>query len=96
MVDGVVAPGFESVREAFERCFDELGETGAGHPARPQTRRVADLWDGDGFERDSLVHVFSVTKPMAAFCVVVLVDRGAIVLDEAMAGWIGRSRRVPG
>src|SRR6516164_10377517 len=85
MVHGVVAPGFESVREAFERCFDELGETGAGFVAWQGGRRVADLWDGDGFERDSLVHVFSVTKPMAAFCVLVLVDRGALALDDPVA-----------
>jgi hypothetical protein len=33
MVVRVVAPGFELVREAFERCFAELGETGAGFVA---------------------------------------------------------------
>lgn len=43
---------------------------------------MADLWDGDGFERDSLVHVYSVTKPMAAFCVLVLIERGVVGLDE--------------
>jgi CubicO group peptidase (beta-lactamase class C family) len=39
----------------------------------------------NGFERDSLVHVCSVTKPMAGFCVLVLVDRGVIELDDAIA-----------
>jgi CubicO group peptidase (beta-lactamase class C family) len=46
---------------------------------------VVDLWGGEHFERDSLVHVYSVTKPMAAFCVLVLVDRGAIGLDHTVA-----------
>ena len=46
---------------------------------------VADLWGGEGFERESLVHVYSVTKPMAAFCVLVLVDRGVLALDESVA-----------
>src|SRR3954470_23752094 len=85
MVNGVVAPGFEPVRSEFERCFAELGETGASFTAIADGRVVADLWGGDGFGRDSLVNVYSVTKPMAAFCVMVLVDRGLIGLDDRVA-----------
>lgn len=85
MIRGQVAPGFEGVREAFERCFTELGETGAAFTALEAGRQIADLWGGDGFERDSLTHVYSVTKPMAAFCVLVLVDRGLIGLDDTVA-----------
>src|SRR5262249_27757828 len=33
------------------------------------------------------VHVYSVTKPMAAFCVLVLVDRGALALGDPVARW---------
>ena len=33
MIAGDVAPGFEAVRDAFDRCFDELGETGAAFAA---------------------------------------------------------------
>jgi CubicO group peptidase (beta-lactamase class C family) len=93
MVDGMVAPGFGSVRDAFERCFAELGETGAAFVAWVDERQVVDLWGGDGFARDSLVHVYSVTKPMAAFCVLVLSDRGVIRLDEAMARYWPESAR---
>ena len=85
MIAGDVAPGFDAVRDAFERCFDELGETGAAFSARVRGRPVADLWGGEGFRRDSLVHVYSVTKPMAAFCVLVLFDRGLVGLDDAVA-----------
>jgi CubicO group peptidase (beta-lactamase class C family) len=84
MVQGVVAAGFESVRGAFERCFVELGETGASFVALVDGRPVADLWGGEGFERGSLVHVYSVTKPMAAFCALVLVNRGIVELDEKL------------
>jgi CubicO group peptidase (beta-lactamase class C family) len=87
MVDGVVAPGFEPVRAAFERCFAQLGETGAAFVALVDGRPVADLWGADGVGRDSLVHVYSVTKPMAAFCSLVLVDRGVIELDATMASY---------
>src|SRR3954467_12083024 len=85
MIAGNVAPGFDAVRDAFERCFDELGETGAAFSARVRGRPVADLRGGEGFQRDSLVHVYSVTKPMAAFCVLVLFDRGLVGLDDAVA-----------
>jgi CubicO group peptidase (beta-lactamase class C family) len=82
VVHGEVEPGFEAVRETFERCFAELGETGAGFTALVDGRVVADLWGGEGFARDSLANVYSVTKPMAAFCVVVLADRGTLGLDD--------------
>ncbi len=87
MIHGVVAGGFEGVGEAFERCFGELGETGARYVAIRDGRAVADLWGGEGLDCDSLVHVYSVTKPMAAFCVLVLVDRGVLALDEPVARW---------
>jgi hypothetical protein len=57
MVNGTIDTGFEPVRDEFERCFAELGETGASFAAIAGGRVVADLWGGDGFEHDSLVHV---------------------------------------
>jgi CubicO group peptidase (beta-lactamase class C family) len=85
LIHGEVAPGFEGVREAFERNFSELGESGGAFTALVGGRVVIDLWGGDGFGPDSLVNVYSVTKPMAAFCVLVLVERGALRLDEPVA-----------
>jgi CubicO group peptidase (beta-lactamase class C family) len=85
MAEGTVAPGYEGVRAAFERCFAELGETGASFHALAGGAVVADLWGGAGFARDTLVHVYSVTKPVAAFCVLVLADRGALGLDDRVA-----------
>lgn len=85
MVHGHVLRGFECVRDAFVHCFDELGESGAGYVAFADGRVVADLWGGQGFGRASLVHVYSVTKPMAAFCVLVLADRGVLRLDDPVA-----------
>lgn len=85
MVHGHVARGFEPVREEFERCFAELGETGAGAAAWVDGRQVVDLHGGDGFGADSLVNVYSVAKPLAAFTVLVLADRGEIDLDAAVA-----------
>ncbi len=44
-------------------------------------RLVVDLWAGDGWERDTIVNTYSVSKPFAAVCAVLLVDRGALDLD---------------
>ena len=62
MFHGEVAPGYESVREEFERCLTQLGETGASFVALVGRRPVADLWGGERFERNSLVHLYSVTN----------------------------------
>jgi CubicO group peptidase (beta-lactamase class C family) len=85
MIEGEVAPGFEPVRDAFERCFSDLGETGASFAAILDGRPVVDLRGGDGIQRDSLVNVYSVTKPMAACCVLMLVDRGALSLEDPVS-----------
>jgi CubicO group peptidase (beta-lactamase class C family) len=77
---GTVVPGFEPVRDAFERLFADGVETGATVAAIAGGRVVADLWGGTA-GRDSLIHVYSVTKPLAAACALWLVDRGALALD---------------
>lgn len=84
-VEGQVARGFESVRDEFERCFAERGETGAGYCAIVDGATVVDLVGGTGFRRDCMVNVYSVTKPLAAFCVLMLIDRGVLALDDRVA-----------
>jgi len=60
--------------------FADGRETGAAAAAIVDGRMVADLWGGT-VQRDSLVHVYSVSKPLAAACALWLVDRGALELD---------------
>ncbi|CAN5562606.1 serine hydrolase domain-containing protein [soil metagenome] len=81
---GDVAPGFEPVRAAFERCFEELGEEGASFAACHRGELVVDLYGGE-IERDSLVNVYSVGKPLVAFCVLLLADRGLLDLSDPVA-----------
>src|SRR5215211_4944692 len=83
-IGGAVSPGFEPVRDAFATLFERGDETGAAFAAIAGGRAVADLWGGD-VGRDSLVHVYSVTKPLAAACALWLVDRGRIALDARIA-----------
>jgi CubicO group peptidase (beta-lactamase class C family) len=83
---GSVAPGFEAVREAFEKNFEDFDEVGASVAATVDGEMVVDLWGGtatydhgDGdWERDTIVNVWSTTKTMAALCCLVLADRGEL------------------
>jgi CubicO group peptidase (beta-lactamase class C family) len=88
-----VEPGFEPVREAFAEGFAGGGELGASVAAVVDGTLVVDLWGGTAddaerpWDRETLVNVFSVTKPLAAACLLVLVDRGCVRLDDPVARW---------
>ena len=45
-VGGWVAPGFEEVRDEFDRNFAERGEIGAAVAAYWRGEKVVDLWGG--------------------------------------------------
>ena len=54
-------------------------------------RPVVDLWAGAVAER-GLVHTFSAMKPLAATCVLLLVERGRVALDEPGRAVVARVR----
>ena len=72
-VGGYVEPGFEGVRDAFARNFDEHGEAGAAtrSTSRAEGRRHVG-WrapdTGDAYDDDTLQIVFSSTKGATATC----------------------------
>jgi CubicO group peptidase (beta-lactamase class C family) len=85
---GTVEPGFEAVREAFANVLAGQRGTGAGLAAWHDGRWIVDLWGGaasaDGmraWQRDSIVQTYSVSKPFAAMCALLLIDRGLLDLD---------------
>jgi CubicO group peptidase (beta-lactamase class C family) len=85
---GTVEPGFEAVREAFARVLAEQRGTGAALAVWHDGRWIVDLWGGaasaDGtrpWQRDSIVMPYSVSKPFAAMCALVLIDRGLLDPD---------------
>jgi CubicO group peptidase (beta-lactamase class C family) len=92
-VEGRVELGFEPVRDAFAEGFASRGELGASVAAVVDGILVVDLWGGTADEagrpwrRDTLVNVFSVTKPLTAVCVLLLVERGRLQLDDPVARW---------
>jgi len=87
---GVAAPGFERVADAFEAV---LGESiGAGFAALRDGEVLVDLWGGfadrarsKAWAPDTLVPIYSATKPIAALVVALACDRGGVSLEAPVA-----------
>jgi len=87
-IQGVVAPGFEPVREVFARNFSHDIEVGASFSAVLDGVTVVDLWggwqdraQGRPWQTDTLVNVYSTTKGIAAIAFATLVDDGLVDYD---------------
>jgi CubicO group peptidase (beta-lactamase class C family) len=88
-IAGLVEPGFEGVRKAFARNFDEGRELGAAFCVHVGGRKVVDLYGGwfDADRRvrygpDALQLVFSSTKGATAVCANLLAQRGLLDMDS--------------
>lgn len=90
-VTGSCAPGFEGVRDALVENLAS-GDIGASCAVTVDDELVVDLWGGHAdiastvpWQQDTIVNVWSTTKMMAALCVLVLHDRGALSIDDPVA-----------
>ncbi|WP_328321869.1 serine hydrolase domain-containing protein [Streptomyces sp. NBC_00388] len=91
-VQGTVADGFETVRDAFERNFTHRAERGAAVTVYRDGHKVVDLWAGtkdvDGAEPwalDTAQVVRSATKGVAAAVPLLLHQRGQLDLDAPVS-----------
>ncbi|HWA01355.1 MAG TPA: serine hydrolase domain-containing protein [Caulobacterales bacterium] len=91
-ISGFVAPGFEGVRSAFARNFEDGAELGASFAAIHDGEVVAELWGGHAdraratpWARDTLAPVYSTTKAISAIVVARLVDAGLIRYDDKVS-----------
>jgi CubicO group peptidase (beta-lactamase class C family) len=75
-VDGSVAPGFEAVVDAVAACGP-----GVTVAAVLDGAPIVDVWTADLTER-SLVCTWSSIKPVTGACLLWLVDRGSVALDD--------------
>jgi CubicO group peptidase (beta-lactamase class C family) len=89
MIHGMVAPGFEKVKEEFIRNFKERGDLGAAVAAYRNNEKVVDLWGGyrdvkskAAWEENTLVNVFSSTKGVSSLAVAVAHSQGLFNYDE--------------
>ncbi|WP_327403417.1 beta-lactamase family protein [Streptomyces sp. NBC_01288] len=87
-VNGMVAEGFEPVRDAFVRNFEARGDRGAAVTVYRHGHRVVDLWAGtkdvDGtapWQQDTAQIIRSATKGVAAAVLLLLAQRGELDLD---------------
>ncbi|NUT35696.1 MAG: beta-lactamase family protein [Hamadaea sp.] len=88
-VAGTVADGFAPVREVFADLVASGAESGAGLTVIHDGRVVVDLVGGHRdtgrtaeWTPETLCATYSVSKPFAAFCLLLLVDRGRARLDD--------------
>ena len=93
-IEGFCARGFEPVRAAFEANFADGFEAGAGFAAVADGEVVVELWGGhrdkegaQPWNRDTLVPVFSTTKPISALVVAHLVGRGLMDYEALVADY---------
>jgi CubicO group peptidase (beta-lactamase class C family) len=75
-IEGSVAAGFEVVVDAVAGCG-----SGVAVAAFVDGRPVVDVWTSD-LRSDSLICTWSAMKPVAGACLLLLVDRGRIELDD--------------
>ncbi|NJC72679.1 beta-lactamase family protein [Planosporangium thailandense] len=88
---------FAPVRDVFARLLASGAETGAALAVTYDGTPVVGLhggWRDPGRRQpwapDTLVNTYSVSKPVAALCALVLVDRGRLGLDDPVAAhWPG-------
>lgn len=91
VVEGFVAAGYEAVRDAFAANFEQGLELGASCAASVDGEFVVDIWAGSAdtsgrpWQQGTIVNTFSVTKTMAAICVLALVDCGELELNSPVA-----------
>lgn len=92
MIGGGVAPGFEEVRQEFERNFERRDELGAACAAYVAGEKVVDLWggvrdtrDGSPWEQDTVVLVYSTSKGLSAMTLALAHSRGWLDYDERVA-----------
>jgi CubicO group peptidase (beta-lactamase class C family) len=94
IVEGHVAAGFESLREAFADNFDRRGELGGACCAYYHGGTVADLWGGirnkltgEPWEKDTMVIVYSATKGLAAMTLAIAHSRGWLDYEERVCAY---------
>ena len=82
IIQGDVAPGFESVKALYERNMHTLAERNTQLCVYVGEERVVDLWasaiDDTQFSADSLVNVFSSGKSLESILLATLVDQGLL------------------
>jgi CubicO group peptidase (beta-lactamase class C family) len=91
-IGGELAPGFGQVADEFQRNFADRGELGAAFAVIREDELLVDLWGGVAdrasgrpWTADTLQIIFSGTKGLVAACILLLMERGRLVLEAPVA-----------
>jgi CubicO group peptidase (beta-lactamase class C family) len=92
MIHGVVAPGFEGVREVLARRPQPWGRGGGGISAYVGGECVVDLWGGERapglpWQEDTLAPIASISKGWTACVVHRLVEQGVLDFTTPICTW---------
>ena len=86
VVEGMVAPGLEAVRDIFEHHVADRGEGGVAYAAYHDGRKVVDLRTAPWTEATTPIWM-STTKAFTAACLQLLWDRDALDVDAPVASY---------
>ncbi|OAL30723.1 hypothetical protein AYO22_01343 [Fonsecaea multimorphosa] len=91
-VDGHCEERFEAVRSLLQNYLESGEELGASIVVNVDGDDVLDLWGGfetrdhsKPWERDTIVNVFSMTKTVLSFALLLLADRKQLKLTDKVA-----------
>jgi CubicO group peptidase (beta-lactamase class C family) len=94
LIQGYFDLRFETVKDEFAALFEDPQQRGAALCVRIGHETVLDLWAGsadkDGevaWQEDTIVNVFSCTKPFAAVALLQLVSEGRLDLDRPVCAY---------
>jgi CubicO group peptidase (beta-lactamase class C family) len=92
VIVGLVAPGYEPVRQAFEAELERDSGFGAAFAAVVDSVPVVHLWGGLAdsetgrpWRQDTACLMFSGTKGLTATCILKLIDQGKLSLDRPVS-----------
>jgi CubicO group peptidase (beta-lactamase class C family) len=90
VVDGTCSEAFLPLRDLLEKSLASGEDAGAGLAVVHDGELVVDLWGGEArpgqpWTRDTLTHVWSLSKVMTTLAVLVLVERGELDLGAPVA-----------
>jgi CubicO group peptidase (beta-lactamase class C family) len=90
-IQGTVAPGFESVKEVYEREMQTMAEKNTQLCVYHKGEKVVDLWasttNDAEFSPDSIVNIFSSGKSLEAIAIASLVGRGLLDYKAKIADY---------
>src|SRR5215469_13374223 len=91
-IHGTCDPRFSRVVDEFRRNFSERTERGGAFALWYDGKQVVDIWGGwadtarrQGWQRDTIVNFFSVSKALCAIACMRLVDQGKLDLDAPVS-----------